>query len=181
MEVLFPFHVTPACNISWQVWLVPLPHSNSPSLQACSRHTAQQERVKNSRCSACTAANLKKRALAAIYSTMCEWRRTAHLLCSHIITKTTKTPSSQTFNAILKTYTIHASPLAIIAVVWTETGFGSVVCPCEKGIIDSIIHNQKLFPVYHLYNSCDFLLPITLCVDVYVHYSVIGTIKVQLR
>ena len=98
---------------------------SSPSLQGCSRHAAQQQRVKNSRCSACTAANRRRRAFAAISSTMRERRRTARLLRNYIITKATITPSGQTFNAILNTYAIRTSPLAVRTRVRLGSNSGS--------------------------------------------------------
>ena len=56
------------------------------------------------------------------------------------------TPSGHTFNVIWDTHAISVSPLAIIAVMWMETKFNSVACPCEKGTCGSVICGfQSLF------------------------------------
>ena len=64
---------------------------------------------KNSRCCDCAAMKRRRRALAAMSSTINARLRAARLLRSHNKTKTTKTPSGQTSNAIFHTCAIRTN------------------------------------------------------------------------
>ena len=100
---------------------------------------------KNSCCCDCAAVKRRIRALAAMSSTINPRLRAAHLLRSHTKTKTTKTPSGQTSNAIFHTSQyvltvydncrhVNGSERKPGQTRVSRPGFDPVACPCEWGI-----------------------------------------------
>ena len=97
----------------------------------------------------------------SISATMHEQRHTAHFLHSHIITKTTKTLSGQTFSTIVDTYTIRASPLVSPKLLLCERKPGSTRLHVNGKRIFEVMDWERLLAAVAAHSS-HFINAVTL-------------------